>query len=191
MGFLKIYRRKWELQKKSIYTHTKHACTPMCAQMYTHPCIFRRVSQGRMGIFITQQSFFNNHCVWKPHWQRSWFGNHWSQEHRAWQLRNFDNFTHSGSYIDGLVQDCSISNSLAIEILQPCTQASIIIYVWAPCLIINFYIKYENWNFSGFFFIMTPILKYTMCKIHPNKLETNRHRVKQIGGLTERSQSPW
>ena len=53
--------------KKTICTHTKHACTPMCAQMYTHPCIFHRVSQGRMEMFITQQSFSNNHCVWKPH----------------------------------------------------------------------------------------------------------------------------
>ena len=31
---------------------------------------------------------------------------------------------YSHSYVDGLVQDCSISNALAKEILQACTTAS-------------------------------------------------------------------
>ena len=47
-------------------------------------------------------------------------------------------------YIDGLVQDCSISIALAMLILQPCTKPSICDYVLSFSMKVGNYTKSEN-----------------------------------------------
>ena len=59
-------------------------------------------------IYIQSMLKVNRQPMWRQHqWLRSKVSGHWKQPH-----------------IDGLVQDCSISSALAMEILQSCTKPS-------------------------------------------------------------------
>ena len=50
---------------------------------------------------------------------------HWLGTNIESALRTSSSWVSYGVYVDGLVQDCSISSALAMEILQSCTKLSI------------------------------------------------------------------
>ena len=96
-------------------------------------------------IFYSCDTFSQIRQGWLHHW-------HWGShvDDSEVMLKDMDkksvpnHIKHLKAYFDGLVQDCSISIALAMEILQSCTKPSI----WHMHLILEAYESYSGMCFS-------------------------------------------